>query len=88
MKAVTQGQLSPETTPKILSGSLTGSQSLLSASSAPNIVAAKDDAYGERSVSIVEHQNSGATPITLGYLKSGKGRRPTSRPALKMHMSA
>ncbi len=78
MRAVTQEQLSLETTPKILSGNMAGSRNPLSALSAPTIGAAKDNTCGERSASIVEHQNFGAAAVVLGYRKSGNMRRPTS----------
>ena len=74
---MTQGRLSLETTPKIVSGDLAGNRSPLSASSAPIIVAAKDNTYGERSVLIIENQNLGALLIMMGYQENGNGRRPT-----------
>lgn len=88
MKGVTQGQLSLETTAKPQSGHLAGNQSPLSASSAPDIVAAKDSTYGERSVSMVEDQKLEAWLIIIGCQKSGNMRRPTSRLDPKMRLSA
>lgn len=85
---MTQGRLSLEKTANILFRALAGSQSILSASSAPDIVAAKDNTYGERSVSIVADQEFGALPITMVCQKSGNGRRPTSRLDQKMRLSA
>lgn len=78
MRAVTQRRLSLETKPNILSGDMAGSQNPLSASLAPIIVAAQDDACGERSVSMGEHQSSGAAVVVLGFRKIGNRRRPTS----------
>lgn len=83
---MTLGRLSLETMSKILCGNIAGSQGPLSASSAPTIGAAKDDVYGERSVSTVESQSRGASVV--GYRKTGNRRRPTSRPDPKIHIFA